>query len=225
MADAACAESPPSWFDPPSFTDEDPARVVSDERRGAAVCARCPVAAMCAATAMSNRLSGLWGGLLFTADGDRPVDLVAHLGDSAWWSKYRASRLRAQVRRSHDVTMGMVLVRVPGCGKVDCQRQDRHIHTGEIQAGERIVVTPRLQTAPSWAYGNPHGVFVSFDGVYSRVILDDGTAHGVSPGNVVRERLWQEPPLPERKVPKPLHRPIKPLDVGPWDEPTLPDAS
>lgn len=115
---------------------------------------------------------------------------------------------------------------VPFCGKVGCDKADdrRHSHVGAIEKNERIVVTAKLATAPSWAYSNPHGRFLGHDGLYATVALDDGSTRRVSEQNVVRERLWREP-VAKRKLPPPLPGIGKPLPEGPWVEPSLFDDS
>lgn len=110
----------------------------------------------------------------------------------------------------------------PFCGKVGCDNEDRrHSHVGAIQKNERIVVTAKLPTAPTWAYDNPHGRFIGSDGIYATVALDDGSTRRVSPQNVVRERLWREPSI-VRRTPPPLPGAGKPLPDGPWVEESLP---
>lgn len=111
---------------------------------------------------------------------------------------------------------------VPFCGKVGCDKTDdrKHTHVGPISKDERIVVTAKLPTAPSWAYKNPHGRFLGHDGLYATVALDDGSTKRVSEQNVVRERLWREPRA-KRQLPPPLPGKGKPLPEGPWEEPPL----
>lgn len=110
---------------------------------------------------------------------------------------------------------------IPPCFKVGCDKDEKHNHVGPISKNERVVVTPKLDTAPGWAYNNPHGRYLGRDDFYAMVALDDGTTRRVSPQNVVRERLWKEPTL-RRVLPGPLHRPHKPLPEGPWVEEPLP---
>ena len=54
---AACRGAPADWF----FAERG-----SDCRRGARLCAACPVSDPCAGYASSRGLSGLWGGRMFT---------------------------------------------------------------------------------------------------------------------------------------------------------------
>lgn len=110
---------------------------------------------------------------------------------------------------------------VPPCFKVGCDKSEKHAHVGPISKNERVVVTAKLDTAPGWAYTQPHGRYLGRDDLYAIVALDDGTTRRVSPQNVVRERLWKPPSL-RRQIPRPIHRPHKPLPGGPWQEVEFP---
>lgn len=53
MADAVCAQTDPELFFP---------ELGSSTREAKAICAKCPVAAVCLAFAVENFESGVWGG-------------------------------------------------------------------------------------------------------------------------------------------------------------------
>ena len=121
-----------------------------------------------------------------------------------------------------DKTSSHIAPEAPPCGMVGCEKDQRsHTHTGPLCADERVVIWPTLPTAPAWAYVSPPPVGTVVRTHYDRctVKLDDGTIRELDLKNVKRKRTFRLPKV--RRFPKPLHRPHKPLDEGPWHEPPL----
>lgn len=88
-----------------------------------------------------------------------------------------------------------------------------------FERDERIVVTPRAIVSAAWTYSLPHGRYVTADGEYAVVILDDETTRRTLMENIVREKSYRTPRpriplLPKRRMP--------PLDAA-YEQPSLLD--
>lgn len=122
----------------------------------------------------------------------------------------------------HDDPVQGMPVEVPECGRVGCNRRSAHKHP-ETGTGDRVVVEPKLATAPGWTYRSPHGTVVSIQrtvgGQEVVVDLDDGTRQSVSVHNVTKRATFMNRNRSNaRRIPT-MGRPAKPLEGA--EEPEL----
>lgn len=73
LSQAACGQADPSLFEPVAIDDRDVEALAHRAAAARAICARCPVIEECAADAIDNRMSGVWGGQMLEFGKPRPV--------------------------------------------------------------------------------------------------------------------------------------------------------
>jgi hypothetical protein len=126
------------------------------------------------------------------------------------------------------MTVAAMPQEIPPCGRIGCCYQSEHRH-GDWGVGDRVVIEPKLATAPGFAYSNPRGVIIA--GRHLNITAELVTVQldgREEPVEVDHHLLTREPTYNRRQQRRSKRQPAPKkrkhaLDADKYDEMTLGD--
>ena len=84
---------------------------------------------------------------------------------------------------------------VPRCGRIGCQLiADRTHRHDDWAAGDRVVVEPKANTAPGWAWTSPAATVTGGDSLIAEIVTDDGVTRYINARYLTRWHTWAKRP-------------------------------